>query len=160
MSNEDELHIVTVSFHECVVRGGWEKIKSEYYEEVSVWRSYKVLNEDTAELWIVTPDGTKEGWNFKTGSIIQKGPQVIQFNRNDVKKELSEKDQNNALMSDERGIVVGNLTNEHYLLKCEVCGTTTVVKELPPGVTLEEELNQKTCSRCGSHGNWKVISTF
>jgi hypothetical protein len=143
-----------------VIRGGWEKIKSEYYDEITVWRSFKVLNEDTAELWIVTPDGTKEGWSFKKDSIIQKGPQVIQFNKEDVKNELSAVEQENALVSDERGIVVGNLKEEHYLLKCQVCGTTTVLKEISPGTTLEDELGEKTCSRCGSHGNWKVISTF
>ncbi len=160
MSDDENIHVVTVRFHECVIRCGCEKVKNESLEEITIWRSFKVLNEDNAELWIVTPDGTKEGWNFKLDSIIEKGPQVIQFNQEDVKSALSADEQENALDSDNRGIVVSNLKEDHYLLKCLACGTTTVLKEITSGSTLEEELKEKTCSRCGSHGNWKVISVF
>lgn len=161
MSDDENIHEVTLRFNECVIRGGWEKIKNESNSEIIVWSSFKVLNEDTAELWIVTPDGAKEGWSFKLNSIIQKGPHVIQFNQEDVKSELAAVEQkDDQQVTDERGIIVSNLSEEHYLLKCEVCGTTTVLKEISPGTTLEDELSAKTCSRCGGHGNWKVISTF
>jgi len=46
------------------------------------------------------------------------------------------------------------------MLSCAVCGATTVVKELPRGMTLQDVVENKTCGKCGRLGNWKEISQF
>lgn len=81
--------VATISFIECIVKGKeWKEENFVPYQQ-AVWRTYRVSNEDKAEVWIVRPDGLRRAWSFRIGAYIEVGQSVIQFMPQDVKEELA-----------------------------------------------------------------------
>ena len=159
--SDSNFSLETVSFMECLVKGAWEKIYTNQNE--NLLGSFKAINDDSAEIWIVRPDGLKRGWNFKAGAIVHQGSQIIQFNQNDVKEELSsdKEDNEDTTLPQKLGdFGTEPPSNVFHMLSCAVCGATTVVKEIPHGMTLQDVCENKTCGKCGRLGNWKEISQF
>lgn len=159
--SDSDISIETISFMECLVKGGWEK--TVINNDVHLLQSFKATNDNSSEIWIVRPDGLKRGWNFKLGAIVFQGTQIIQFNQKDVKQELSPNEEENEqsnLPQKLGDFGTETTSNVFHMLSCAVCGATTVVKELPRGMTLQDVVENKTCGKCGRLGNWKEISQF
>ena len=82
--------VATISFIECLVKGKeWKEEESPYPYQQAVWRTYRVWTEDSAEVWIVRPDGLRRAWSFRIGAYIEVGQSVIQFRPDDVKEEIA-----------------------------------------------------------------------
>lgn len=82
--------VATISFIECLVKGkGWQEQNPTITYQQAVWRTYRVLIQDHAEVWIVRPDGLRRAWSFRTGAYIEIGQSVIQFMPQDVVEEIA-----------------------------------------------------------------------
>ena len=82
--------VATISFIECLVKGKeWKEEESTIAYQQAVWRTYRVWAEDSAEVWIVRPDGLRRAWAFRLGAYIEVGQSVIQFMPKDVKEEIA-----------------------------------------------------------------------
>jgi len=76
---------VFLSFLECELRGNWNQL---LYKGGYEWLYY-IAKDETAELWLVRPDGLKRAFNFKTGSKIQIGMMTAKFDNEDTVQEIS-----------------------------------------------------------------------
>jgi hypothetical protein len=74
-----------LSFLECELKNNWNQI---LYKVGYEWYYYKA-NADSAELWLVRPDGLKRGFRFKEGAQIQIGMMMLKFAHEDMIDEIT-----------------------------------------------------------------------
>jgi len=80
-----------ITFIECNVKGIWQTSGSlvSKIKKLTDWQTFRAMDEETCQVWVISPDGLRRGWSFKTGSLVSIGSGILRFERSATVNDLT-----------------------------------------------------------------------